>query len=140
MMILVIAAAGICLIIGVLSPRKAKAWIGYVVLLLITAPLVDVFMGWLPGGLLIVLTVAAAWMFVRFIAEALLGREGAAHMMGILAADVVRAAFRLVLFLAIAPFRLGAMRFEQSAERSLGLLVEGDMTMRFTILVLNCIS
>jgi hypothetical protein len=48
----------------------------------------------------------AAWMLFRFIAETLLGRESAAHMIGILAADAVRGTFRLVLFVAAVPFRL----------------------------------
>ena len=106
MMVLVIMIVGLCLMVGALSPRKAKQWLGYVVLLLVTAPLYDVVFGMLPPWLLLALLVIAAWMLFRFIAEALLGREGVSHMMGILAADVVRGGFRLVLFLATVPFRL----------------------------------
>jgi hypothetical protein len=106
MMVFVIMIVGLCLLVGALSPRKAKQWLGYIVLLLVTAPLYDVVLGMLPTWLLLALLVIGAWMLFRFIAEALLGREGAAHMIGILAADVVRGAFRLALSLVAVPFRL----------------------------------
>jgi hypothetical protein len=106
MMVFVIMIVGLCLMVGALSPRKAKQWLGYVVLLLITAPFYDVVLDMMPRWLLLALLVIAAWMLFRFIAEAVLGRAAAAHMMGILAADVVRGTFRLILILAAMPFRL----------------------------------
>ncbi len=99
MMVLVIIIVGLCLIVGLLSPRKANQWLGYVVLLLVTAPLYDVVLNMMPTWLLLAFSVIAAWMLFRFIAEALLGRAAAAHMTGILAADVVRGTAAL-------PFRL----------------------------------
>jgi membrane-bound ClpP family serine protease len=106
MMVFVIVIIGLCLMVGALSPRKAKQWLGYVILLLVAAPFCDIILNMLPTWLWVVLVVIAAWMLFRFVAEAILGREGASHMMGILAADVVRGAFRLLLCLVAAPFRL----------------------------------
>jgi hypothetical protein len=106
MMVLVIMIIGLCLIVGAVSRGKAMQWLGYVILLLVTAPFYDIIINLLPCWLLVVLLVIGAWMLFRFIAETLLGRESAAHMIGILAADAARGVFRLFLFAAATPLRL----------------------------------
>lgn len=106
MRVLVIMMVGLCLIVGAISLRKAMRWLGYILLVLITAPFYGVILKMLPGWLVVVLIGIAVWRTFRLIAEALLGREGASHMMGILAADVVRGLFRWGLILAASPFRM----------------------------------
>jgi hypothetical protein len=106
MKILVIAAVGLCLIVGAISLRKAMRWLGWILLALIAAPFYPVILKILPGWLVVVLIGVAVWRTLRRIAEALLGREAASHMIGILAADVVRGLFRGGLLLAALPFRL----------------------------------
>jgi hypothetical protein len=104
--ILVIAAVCLSLIVGAISLRKAMRWLGCIVLALIAAPFYPVILKILPGWLVVVLIGVAVWRTFRRIAEAVLGREAASHMIGILAADVVRGLFRGGLVLAVLPFRL----------------------------------
>jgi hypothetical protein len=85
---------GLCLIVGALSLRKAIRWLGYILLLLVAAPFYGLIIRVLPGWLLFVLAVISIWRMFRLVAETLLGRAGAFHMMGILAADAVRGVFR----------------------------------------------
>jgi uncharacterized membrane protein HdeD (DUF308 family) len=67
MMGLVLMIVGLCLIIGVLSLRTATRWLGYVVLMLVTAPFYDVIIDMVPTWLLLILLVIAASMLFRFI-------------------------------------------------------------------------
>src|SRR6202167_6487326 len=106
MKVLVIMAVGLCLIVGLISLRKAMRWLGYIVLLLLAAPFYGIILKMLPGWLVVVLILIAIWRTFRLIAEALLGREGASHMMGILAADVVRSMFLGGVVLAALPLRM----------------------------------
>ncbi len=106
MKVLVIVALGLCLIVGVISVRKAMRYLGYLVLVVIAAPFYGVLFKMLPGWLVVAVVLIVTWRALRFVAEALLGREAAAHMMGILAADVVRSVFRGGVALAALPFRM----------------------------------
>ena len=106
MRVLVIMAVGLCLIVGVISLGKAMRCLGYLLLVLIAGPFYGVILKMLPGWLIAVLIVMLVWRTFRLIAEALLGRAGASHMIGILAADVVRGMFKWSLILATLPFRM----------------------------------
>ncbi len=106
MKILAIAAVGLCLIVGAISVRKAMRWLGCILLAVIAAPFYGLILKMLPSWLVVVLVGVAVWRTLRLIAVALLGREAASHMMGILAADVVRGVFRGGLLLATLPFRM----------------------------------
>jgi hypothetical protein len=106
MKILAIAAVGLCLIVGVISLRKAMRWLGCILLAVIAAPFYGVILKMLPGWLVLVLVGLAAWRTLRTIAAGLLGREAASYMIGILAADVVMGVFRGGLLLAALPFRM----------------------------------
>src|ERR1022692_3492327 len=79
MKVLVIMAVGLCLIVGLISLRKAMRWLGYIVLLLLAAPFYGIILKMLPGWLVVVLILIAIWRTFRVVAEALLGREGASH-------------------------------------------------------------
>jgi hypothetical protein len=92
--------------LGALSRRRAMSWLGFVTLLLILTPFMDVILDELPLWLLLAILLLSVWFLFRFVAEALLGRKGAAYMMGILAANAVRAVFRFGLIIAALPFRL----------------------------------
>ena len=80
--------------------------LGYLLLVLIAAPFYGVILKMLPGWLVVVLILTVVWRMFRLVSEAMLGQEGASHMMGILAADVVRGAFRGGLVLAALPLRM----------------------------------
>jgi len=87
----------------------------YVVLLLLAAPFIDSAIDMLPTWLLLALLLLAMWIAIRFLAALVLGQEGASHMIGILAADIVRGVIKLGLFLAFLPFR--ALRYAWRATR-----------------------
>lgn len=106
MRVLVIMTVGLLLMVGAISMRKALRWLGYFVLVIITAPFYTIILKMVPGWLLLALLAIAVWRMFRLIAEALLGREAASHMVGILAADVVHALFRCSMLLAVFPFRV----------------------------------
>jgi hypothetical protein len=106
MKVLVIIAVALCLIVGAISLRKAMRCLGYLLLGLIAAPFYGVILKMLPGWLVVVLILIVVWRMFRLAAEALLGRDGTSHMMGILAADVVRGVFRGGMVLAGLPFRM----------------------------------
>ena len=110
MKVLVIMAVGLCLIVGLISLRKAMRWLGYIVLLLLAAPFYGIILKMLPGRLVVVLILIAIWRTFRLVAEALLGHEGTSHVVGILAADVVRSMFRGGLVLAALPLRMLRVR------------------------------
>jgi hypothetical protein len=106
MMVLVIMVIGLCLMLGLLTPSRAKNWVACVILLLLAAPFIDSALDMLPTWLLFVLLLLGLCIVLRFVAALILGQEGASHMMGVLAADVVRGVFKLGLVLALLPFRM----------------------------------
>jgi hypothetical protein len=101
---LVIAAGALLLIVGVISRRKAVAVVGGVVACLIMGPFIDMVFGFLPWWVSPLLLVVLVVSIFRFALSLILGQHAADHAVGILAADVIRNVFQLLLF----PFRIMA--------------------------------
>ncbi len=82
-------------------------------LLPVLSPFVEAFMAAMPPWIALAILVVVALSFMRGLAALLLGEVAAGHMIGALAADVVRWTF-LALF--VMPFRLafGALRAASS--------------------------
>jgi hypothetical protein len=73
-----------------------------VLLFALLGPIVEGVMGELPPWIALVLLLVIALALLRGLAALVLGCRAAGHMVGILAADMVRVALLAVLF----PFRL----------------------------------
>ena len=99
---LVIVAAALLLMVGVISRRKAFAVVGGVVGCLAMGPYIDMFLRFLPWWVSPLLLVAFAVSVSRLAPDLILGKHAADHTIGILAADLIRNAFQLLLF----PFRM----------------------------------
>lgn len=99
---LVIVVAALLLILGVLKRGAALSIIGGVLAYLLFAPFVGVVLDMLPWWVSPLLLIAFVMSVLRAASSFFLGDRASDHMVGILAADLVRGFFRL-LFL---PFRL----------------------------------
>lgn len=99
---LVIVLLGLALIVGLIRPRAAFGVILTIILLLLTAPFLDLLFEALPWWVLLLLLVWVGLYLLRSLLEVFIGDRAAAEAVGSLAADVIRAGFRL-LFL---PFRV----------------------------------
>jgi len=104
-MVLVIALIGLGLIVGVLRPRSAGQLLGGIVLMLILSPFIESLLSSLPWWINVLLLVGMAWAIIRGLSRFVLGARAADHMIGILAADVVRGIFRAVRVALTLPFR-----------------------------------
>jgi hypothetical protein len=105
-MVLVIALIGLALIVGLISRRAAMGLLGTVVLMLLAGPFIAALLDALPGWMLFLLLLWAALGFFRWVLSLLLGARAADEAVGSLAADVIRAGFRLLFVLACLPFRI----------------------------------
>lgn len=91
---LVIVVAAIGLITGLIPRKAAFGLLGTVIAMLVLAPFLSVLLDALPLWLLLTLMAFIALSFCRAIMNAMLGPAATSHMVGILAADVVRLFFR----------------------------------------------
>lgn len=98
---LVIAGIGLALMVGLLSGGAAFRILGMLLLFALLSPFVEGVMGGMPPWVGLILMAIIILALLRGVASLALGKRAAAHMVGILAADLVRLALRL-LFL---PFR-----------------------------------
>jgi hypothetical protein len=109
-MVLGIVLIGLGLMVGLITLRRAAALLGFVVLLLVTGPFVDSFLGTLfalaPWWLLTLLGIVLVFSLLGALSRLLIGRGAADHMVGTLAADGVRFGFRMACGLVAMPFRL----------------------------------
>lgn len=101
LLLLVIVGIGLALMVGLLSRSAAFGLIGMLLLFALLGPFVEGIMGDMPPWVGLIILVVVILALLRGVASVVLGRRAADHMVGILAADCVRFAFRL-LFL---PFR-----------------------------------
>lgn len=99
---LVIVAAGLGLMTGIISRKTAFGLIGLVILFVILSPFVSVLVDALPLWVTVLLLLFVGLSFCRAVLNALIGQRAASHTVGILVADVIRFFFRLVFW----PFRL----------------------------------
>jgi len=98
-LVLVIALIGLGLMAGLLRPRSAGQLLGGIVLMLLLTPFAESLVAWLPGWVTLVLLAGIALAVIRGFFRLVLGSRAADNMVGSLAADVVRTAFRGVFFL-----------------------------------------
>ena len=98
---LVIAGIGLALMVGLLSGGAAFRILGILLLFALLSPFVEGVMGGMPPWVGLILMAIIALALLRGAASLVLGRRAADHMVGILAADCVRLALRLLLL----PFR-----------------------------------
>ena len=99
---LVIAGAGLALLIGIITRKVAFHFIGMILLSLLLAPFIESFMSEIPLPITLLIMVLLGLSLLRGIASIFLGKEAASHLVGSLAADAVR----LVLKALFLPFRL----------------------------------
>jgi len=104
--ILVIAAVALGLIIRVVSPKYAMTVVGGIILMVLAEPFVEALFSWLPWWLVILVLGFTLLSMVRGLFNLGLGTRATDHMVGILAADVVRVSFRSIFRLLFFPFRL----------------------------------
>lgn len=109
-MVLGIVLIGFGLIVGLLTLRRAAALLGFIVLLMVSGPFVDSLLDTLldlaPWWLLLLLGILLVFSLLGALSRMLIGRKASDHMVGTLAADVVRFGFKALLGLAALPFRL----------------------------------
>ncbi len=104
-LVLVIVLIGLGLMVGLLRGRAAGRLLGGIVLLLLLTPFIEMIVAELPWWIILLLLVAIGWAMLRAFVGFVLGAGAADEMIGTLAADVVRAAFRWGFFLLTLPFR-----------------------------------
>ncbi len=104
-LVLVIVLIGMGLMVGFLRPRSAGQLLGGIVLMLLLAPFIESFVSSLPWWVNLLLLFGIGWAVIRGLSRFVLGARAADHMVGTLAADVVRALFRAVFFALALPFR-----------------------------------
>ena len=103
--VLVIMAIGLALICGFVNARRAFALIGGIALMLVLSPFIGALINALPSWLLLGLLVFLGLSLLRAISNFSIGTRSTDHMVGILAADVIRLGFRAVFFVLTLPFR-----------------------------------
>jgi hypothetical protein len=101
-LVLVIAAIGLALMVRLISGRAAATLLGTIVLLVLAGPFVEALFEVLPAWVSLLILLALAIWVLRALAGLLIGQRAADHMVGILAADVVRILFALMFL----PFRI----------------------------------
>ena len=97
LVVFMIIGAGLAMIVGARSLAASLLGVAMAIIFLpvLLAPLFDVLPGWLLVGLLVFFALG----LLRALFEMTLGKHSTDHMVGILAADAVRATL-------LAPFRL----------------------------------
>lgn len=105
-LLLVVVGIGLATILGLLRGGAAFSLLGVVLLFALLGPFVEGIVegvaGTLPPWMSLALLVVVGLVLLRGVAALVIGRRASDHMVGILAADLVRLAVVLVLF----PFRL----------------------------------
>jgi hypothetical protein len=91
---LVILLAALLFLIGL--RRTACGLLAVALLVPILGPFVEALMAGIPPWVSLLILVVFIVMLLQFLATAVLGHQAAAHMVGILAADMVRFALRCV--------------------------------------------
>ena len=105
-LILVIAAIGIGLILGLIRGRTAASLIGGIVLMVLLEPFVEGLFAALPWWITAALLVVFVLSLFRGLSSMVIGTRASDHMTGILAADFVRFCFVGSFRLLLMPFRL----------------------------------
>lgn len=113
MLPLAIAAVGLVTILRLLSVCTGLAVVGSLLLSHLLGPLVEAVFALLPVGLFVLFLLFVCISIARRMAEIVIGKKAAEHMVGSLAADAVRGLFKLLLL----PFRLALAIFSRYGGR-----------------------
>jgi hypothetical protein len=105
-LILVIVAIGFGLMLGIIRGKAAASMIGGLLLFIVLGPFVEALLEVLPWWLTLVLLGVVLLSLLRAFSSLLLGSRASDHMVGILAADVVRFCFLGVFQILLMPFRI----------------------------------
>jgi hypothetical protein len=103
---LAIAGIGLALILGIIGLRKAASLIGGICLLLVTAPFFDALFDGLPTWLFLLTLPVLLVLVIRWLVRMVIGQRAADHLVGTLAADLIRAIILL-------PFRILGLLFRR---------------------------
>jgi hypothetical protein len=98
---LVIVGIGLALMVGLLNRSVAFGILGLILAFAILGPIVEGVMGELPPWVGLIILAVVILAILRGVASLALGSRAADHMVGILAADLVRLAVQILIF----PFR-----------------------------------
>jgi hypothetical protein len=107
-LILVVAGVGLALMLRLISGRTAISVLGMLALSLLLAPVVETLFASLPAWVGILILMAIIGSLIRLFLAIFLGSQGAAHTLGILAANAIR-------FLILLPFRIIGWIFRRFA-------------------------
>jgi hypothetical protein len=99
---LIIAGAGLLIMLGLVRPRTAFGFVGVFVVTIITTPFVEALFAGLPMWLTLIIIIVGIFWIGRTLLEALLGEHAAGHVIGILFVAATIGVFRL----SIAPLRI----------------------------------
>ena len=115
---LFIIGIALALIVGAVTRQRAFSILGGLLLLVMLLPFIDAVLDLLPLGLLLLIVVFSMVWMLRVLSGAILGGRAGDHMVGILAADVVRLLVRALVALLFLPFRLvaGGLRLALSRQ------------------------
>lgn len=103
---LAIAGVGLAVILGLLRLRKAAALIGGICLLLISGPFFDSLFDSLPTWIFLLMLPILAIVIIRWLVRLVIGERAADHLVGSLAADLIRG---IIVF----PFRVLGLLFRR---------------------------
>ena len=96
---------GLLVLLGVLRPQTVMSVIAVLLFMPFIAAFVEELFAVLPAWVGLLLLVAIGLTILRAITSAIIGRGPSDHMVGILAADVVRLVLRMAIWLVAFPFR-----------------------------------
>jgi hypothetical protein len=100
--ILVIAVIALGLIVGLVKPKAAFAFIGTLLLSIVLSPFVEAIFAALPSWVSVLALIVFVAAIARAAFEMVLGKGATDHMVGGLALDLIRGAFHILLL----PFRI----------------------------------
>jgi hypothetical protein len=97
--ILIVALAGLCLMLGIISRQTAFGIVGIIILLALLIPFIDAFFMNLDLWILILLMVIFSLVFIRWIFNLLFGKRTTDHLVALLLRDIFFLPFRFVRYL-----------------------------------------
>jgi len=109
-MVLGIVLIAFGVMVRLIDGRRAASLIGFIVLLMVTGPFIDSLLDALfdltPWWLLLLFGILLVFALLGALSRLMIGRRATGHMVGTLAADVVRSGCRMLFGLIALPLRL----------------------------------
>ena len=95
---LIVAGAGLAIVLGLVKPRTAFGFIGSFVLLIIATPFVESLFVALPFWANALIILGGAFWAVRIVLEFALGGHGAGHVIGTAFVGLIKIVFQVLFF------------------------------------------